>query len=277
MRMEIIQRGYFARPTLDVAQDLIGCRLVHEHPEGARGAAGRGLTDALHEVAKELGSGVAPQGSTVLIVVAAKVDRRARWVKVFGSAATVVCDPPKRTRDITAFACDEAKRQGVSIARGTAEALAERVGPQLLLLRQELAKAALLAGPDQTVTPVHIAAGTSDVAEEPIWDLTDAIGEGRSADALASLAKLMRAGAPPPVVLGSLVSHFRRLLRLCSGAPVQGPPFVRRKLEGQAKRFTSARLLACLRAIHETDMAIKGAGALRPEIALERLVIGLAS
>ena len=73
------------------------------------------------------------------------------------------------------------------------------------------------------------------------------------------------------------MSHFRRLLRVRSGAPVQGPPFVRRKLEGQARRFTPARLLACLRAIHETDTALKGASALRPETALERLVIGLAS
>ncbi len=213
----------------------------------------------------------------MLAVISAKVDKRERWVKAFGSHAFVECDPPRRAREVVSFVRAEAERQGVDIARGVAEALAERVGPQLLLLRQEIAKAALLAGEDQKVTPAHIAAGTGEFAEEPIWDLTDAIGEGRSADALALLAKLMRAGAAPPVMLGSLASHFRRLLRVRSGASVQGPPFVRKKLEGQARGFTLARLLACLRAIHETDTAIKGAGALRPEIALERLVIGLVS
>jgi hypothetical protein len=51
---------------------------------------------------------------------------------------------------------------------------------------------------------------------------------------------------------------------------------VLRKLEAQERRYRSPRLLACLRAIHETDTALKGAGALRPEAALERLVIALA-
>ena len=36
------------------------------------------------------------------------------------------------------------------------------------------------------------------------------------------------------------------------------------------------RLLACLGAIQQTDLALKGAGGLRPELALERLVMGLA-
>ena len=50
-----------------------------------------------------------------------------------------------------------------------------------------------------------------------------------------------------------------------------------KKLEKQARRYTESRLLACLRAIHEADTALKGASALRPELSLERLVIGLSS
>ena len=134
----------------------------------------------------------------------------------------------------------------------------------------------LLAGPGETVSRAHVGVGTTDVAEEPIWDLTDAIGEGRGADALGVLAKLMRAGAPPPVVLGALASHFRRLLRVRAGGKVAAAPFVRRKLESQAGRYSERRLLACLRAIQQTDLALKGAGGLRPELALERLVMGLA-
>jgi hypothetical protein len=101
-------------------------------------------------------------------------------------------------------------------------------------------------------------AAAVDVAEEPVWDLTDAIGDGRGADAVALLARLARGGAAPPLVLGALATHFRRLLRLRSGGNLGLPPFVRRKLEAQAQRYTESRLVACLGAIHETDIALKG-------------------
>jgi DNA polymerase III delta subunit len=52
---------------------------------------------------------------------------------------------------------------------------------------------------------------------------------------------------------------------------------VRRKLESQARRYSERRLLTCLGAIQQTDLALKGAGGLRPELALERLVMGLAA
>jgi DNA polymerase-3 subunit delta len=188
-----------------------------------------------------------------------------------------VCDPPKNRRAMVGFVREEARRQDVRLGRGAAEALAERVGPQLLLLRQEIAKAQLLAGPDAPVTRDLVARSTSDVAEEPIWDLTDAIGEGRSGEALVVLGKLLRAGAPPPVLLGSLANHFRKLLRVRAGESPAGPPFVVRKLEEQAGRYTPARLRLCLDAIHEVDRVLKGQGGLAPDLALERLVMGLSA
>jgi DNA polymerase-3 subunit delta len=238
-----------------------------EDPESSRGGVGEALPQAVAEL-----SGGAP---CVLVVLAAKLDRRARWIKAF-EAGLVDCSAPQRAVEITAFVRSEAERQGVALERGAAELLAERAGPQLLWLRQEIAKLALMAGPDQRVGRAHVAAGTLDAAETPIWDLTDAVGEGRTADALATLARLLSAGAPPMVVLGSLVSHFRRLLRVGSGGQVSAPPFVQRKLAQQARRYGARRLRASIDAIHDTDLALKGAGALRPERALERLVLALA-
>lgn len=243
--------------------------VIVSEPEARRGA--RGLGEALPEAIERALAG----DTCVLVVTASKADRRSRWVKAFGEAV-VDCAAPTRSREIAAFIRSEAERQGVVLGRGVAELLAERTGPQLLLLRNEVAKLALFAG-DGKVTREHVAAGTANLAEAPIWDLTDAIGEGRAADALGVLGRLLSAGAPGPVVLGSLVSHFRRLLRIAHGASVAGPPFVRKKLESQARRYGARRLRSSLDALHQTDLALKGAGALRPELALERLVIALAS
>jgi DNA polymerase-3 subunit delta len=243
-------------------------RLVLVSEPEARGA--RGIAEALPELVAGLDG-----AACVLVAIADRADRRARWVKAFGDAV-VECDAPTRARDLAAFVRGEADRQGVSLGRGVAELLAERTGPQLLLLRHEIAKLALLAGPGQSVTREHVAAGTTALAEAPIWDLTDALGEGRIADALALLTKLQTAGAPGPVILGSLVSHYRRLLRVGHGAAVAAPPFVRKRLESQARRYGTRRLRASLDAIHRTDLALKGEGGLRPDLALERLVLALA-
>ncbi len=248
--------------------------VVIQEPEGRRGSA-RALLDAVADWVGAEEEGGAPETS-VLVVAASKVDKRARWVKAFGKSV-VVCEAPKRARDLAAFIQEEATRQEVSLDRGVAEALADRVGPQLLLLRNEIAKLALLAGPGETVSRAHVGAGTPLSAEEPIWDLTDAIGEGRSADALRVLGRLLAAGEAPPMLLGALVSHFRRLARTAAGAEVPGPPFVRKKLAAQAKRYGPARLRSALGAIQETDLALKGAGVLKPELSLERLVLALAA
>ena len=239
-----------------------------------RRAAGRELCEALAELVPTLDG----EGSTVLVVTASKADRRQRWAKAFAEPCVLVaCDPPKNRRALVAFVRGEAARQEVELAAGAAEALAERVGPQLLMLRQEIAKVALLAGPDAVVTRSHVAESTSDVAEEPIWELTDAIGEGRAAAALRVLDRLLGGGAAPPALLGSLANHFRKLLRVRSGQQPLGPPFVVKKLQSQAGRYTPGRLRKCLDAIHDVDQVLKGRGGLPPTLALERLVMGLSA
>jgi DNA polymerase-3 subunit delta len=246
--------------------------VVLTDPDKGRGSGGKALLDALADTVKRIDA----TSTSVLVVTSERPDRRSRWVKAFADpAAAVDCKAPTDARSLAAFLREEAARQEVTLEADAAGLLAERIGPQLLILRQELGKAALLAGPGQPVERRHVEASTSVLAEQPIWDLTDAIGEGRVSDALGVLARLQAGGAPPPVVLGTLASHFRKLSRVRSGGAVPGPPFVVRKLERQARRFTVPRLRACLGAIHQADLSIKGASTLAPERELERLVLGL--
>lgn len=260
------------RDALHTLPVLSARRLVWlREPEAGR-AGSKGLTDALPEIVAEL-----PE-TAVLVVSASKLDRRSRWVKAFaGPHALVECEAPRGSAALAAFVAGEAGRRGLSLEAGVAELLAERVGSELLVLRQELEKASLLAAPATRLTRAHVEAGVVALAEEPVWDLTDAIGEGRSRDALPLLGRLLRAGTPAPVLVGTLASHFRKLLRLRTGGSVAAPPFVQRKLEQQAGRYTAARLLLALRAIHDADLALKGQGGLTPEIALERLMLGLSA
>jgi DNA polymerase-3 subunit delta len=242
-------------------------------PAEAKGRAGP-LLDALAEAVFE----IRERSDLVLVVTASQADRRERWVRAFTEpTALLSCDPPKGRASLLGFVRGEARRQGLSLEEGVAEIFAERIGPQLLLLRQEIEKAALLAAPARKLSRDHVQRSAIDVAEEPIWDLTDALGQGRGGQALSVLGKLLRSGTPEPVVLGSLASHFRKLLRVRSGGTVAAAPFVVQKLEAQGRRYTTARLVQHLSAIHATDEALKGRGGLAPALALERLVLSLAS
>jgi DNA polymerase-3 subunit delta len=248
-------------------------RLVWLREPSAGRAAWKAVSEALPEIVRDLTGG---SKTTVLVVTAGPLDRRLAWVRAFAGpdAATVDCEAPTGARELAGFVRREAGRQGVRIEAAAVDRLVERVGAHLLRLRSELERAALVAGPGATVAFEHVAE-VADGVEEPVWELTDAIGEGRTADALAVLGKLLGGGAPAPVVLATLAGHLRRLLRVRAGGSVAGPPFVVRKLEAQARRLPLARLLAGLRAVHETDVAVKGQGALAPELALERLVLQL--
>ncbi len=248
-------------------------RLVVLREPGRRRAGGQALLEALADAVADLG----PEAPVVLVVTAASPDRRSRWVKAIARAGALVdCAPPRRSAELLAFIRAEAQRQGVKLGRGAAELLAERIGPQMLVLRQEIAKAALLVEPGEPVDRTRLAAGASDLAEEAIWDLTDAIGEGRTGDALLLLGRMLDRGAPEPVVLGALAAHVRKLVRLVHGGRVAGPPFVVRKLESQARRYRPAHARACLRAVGEVDQMLKGRGGAPPRMALERLVLLLA-
>ena len=248
--------------------------VVLREGEGRGGKLSAGVTELIEAWLSER----AAESSSVLVVVVASADKRTRWVKGFRDpAALVECEAPKGAKELARFLESEARRQGIDLSPQGAGLLADRVGPQLLLLRSELEKAQLLAGAGQRVEADHVAAVVSAVAEEPIWDLTDAIGQGRAAEAADLLARLLVQGAAPPAVLGALASHFRRLVRVGAGESVAGPPFVVRKLEQQARRYPARRLVGCLRAIHRADVDLKGASVLSPSRALEQLVLDLAS
>ena len=248
-------------------------RLVVLREPEARKGRGEGLADALAGALAEL----ARQSQTVLVVSAARIDRRASWVRAFAEpCALVACDPPRGTRAVAAFAAGEARRQGIALGPGAAEALAEAVGPQLLRLKSELEKAVLLAGLGQRVTREHVLAAVSALAEDKIWELGDAAFEGRGADALAVLARLLAAGVPAQVVLAALATQLRKLVRARAGETPSGHPMQVRRIESQARRQTLAKLLAGLRAAEEADERLKGRGALPAALVLERLVLALA-
>ena len=240
-------------------------------PDRRRGATGAELQEAIAQALNVL----ADQRETVLVVLAEKADRRTRWVKAFSDPATrIECDAPTQARSLEAFARREAKRQGVSIEDSAVSLLCDRIGPQLMVLRQEIAKLALWVGEGETVTNQHAADSVVSIADQPVWDLTDAIAAGDPGQAVAVLARVRAAGGVDLATLGALASHFRKLAQAKAGT-LSAAPFVVRRAQQQARKYSAYALRRCLERIHQADTGLKGKGALPGPLVLEDLVIDL--
>ncbi|MDG2050445.1 MAG: DNA polymerase III subunit delta [Myxococcota bacterium] len=245
--------------------------VVLADPDRRRGASGTDLQEAIAEAVSEL----AEQRETIFVVLAAKADRRTRWVKAFSDpAARIECDAPTQARSLEAFVRREAKRQRVSIEDSAVSLLCERIGPQLMVLRQEIAKLALWVGEGEAVTNQHAADSVVSIADQPVWDLTDAIATGDPGRAVAVLARVRAAGSVDLATLGALASHFRKLAQAKAGT-LSAAPFVVRRAEEQARRYSAYGLRRCLERIHHADTGLKGKGSLPGPMVLEDLVIDL--
>lgn len=110
-----------------------------------------------------------------------------------------------------------------------------------------------------------------------IFDLTDAISKGDSAEALRLLHLLWSNKEPSQIILTMLARHFKQLLcahewaqsELVKGLSVQ--PFVAKRLKEQQGRFTVSMLESLYDACYQADYGIK-TGKMDDNLALEILL-----
>jgi DNA polymerase-3 subunit delta len=190
----------------------------------------------------------------------------------------------------------EARRRGLSLAAGTARALAERIGGfvdlndverrhQTRIAAVELDKLALYRG-DAPITSDDVHALVAEAVPGSVWAFTDAIGERRVALALELLGRLLEE-TPEPVLLAVLHRRVRELLelgdrlaggeRLAMAAKAMGiaSEFRAQTLAAQARLWTTEALTSALDGLVELDAMVKGAPGSGQDEAQRRLAFSL--
>ena len=195
-----------------------------------------------------------PERQTVLVLVAtAAVDRRSRLYKLLTKQATLVdCGVLEDQADAERWVQARVARARVAIEPAAARLLATRAGTDLKRLRGDLDRLLLYALGQSTITvdDVKQIAGPATLQDD--WAMTNAIEQGRTAEALRQLALTLDAGAPPEKILGQLAWLVRTKF------PAIAP----------------GHLVAAVESVFRTDLDLKrSAGA--PRILLERLVVEL--
>lgn len=227
----------------------------------------------------------APSPDSCVVLVAEKVDGRAKLAKAARDAGIWFEAESPRLYEMPAIAQREAERRGHALSEEGAQALADALGADLAALDDAIERLSLFVGAGEPIGAREVETCVAHVRTESVWSLVDAVGERNARKALGAAASLLGDREPPLRILALVARQLRILAKLraelASGLKPQeatqragAPPFKARELSAMAKRFDDAQLARAFRVIAETDVALKGSKVPGARV-LERAVLEL--
>lgn len=239
--------------------------------------------------------------ATLLLEVAAWPGNTRLAKAVAATGLTVSCQAPDRGQELAAFnrrlstwLISVAKRDfQCELAANAVEQLIELLPSEAGVLYQEVARLALLGGGKIDAQLVRQHVGGWRVRQT--WDMIDAAADGRAADALAQLDRLLAAGEEAHGLLPQMASTLRRFalavrlfergearrqsITLRAALQQAGvPPFKLGDAERQLRHIGRPRARQLYRWLLTADLAIKGhsSGKEQARRVLEMLILRLA-
>jgi DNA polymerase-3 subunit delta len=229
----------------------------------------------------------APAATGVLVLIVNSWPASTRLAKMIDANGTIVCKAPAASRlpEWCARWCES--QHGKQLAAPAAQLLVELVGPEMGLLDQELAKLAAYVGEAARIDSRDVDKLVGQSRAEEVWTILDAIGAGKTGEALAVLDRLFEQGNAPEAVLGAFSYQLRQLARAArlhaQGKPLPAAlaeagvqPWRIEKVQAQMRHLGRRRLARLYDWLLEVDLGMKGSSQLPKEVLLERLTVRLA-
>lgn len=210
-----------------------------------------------------------------------------RLYKLVGNDAAIACKAPAAFRLPQWCMQWCPAHHGKQIANHAASLLVDLVGPEMGQLDQEMEKLAIYVGERQKIEAGDVDRLVGQSRTENTWKIFDAIGAGRSDEALGMLDRFLEQGEDPMRLLGAFSLQLRRLAQAARLA-LQGkttsmalgevgiPPFAIKGAEQQLRHLGRKRALRLYDRLLEIDVGLKGGSPLPPRILLERFIVELA-
>jgi DNA polymerase-3 subunit delta len=177
--------------------------------------ANESVKAAMKDLASVLEEGHA--GDSVLVITARGMDKRSAFYKLAASRFEVrefmlpekAYQLEQHGRGVIARVL---KEKGIMADPATVELLLERVGSDSRQIAMELEKLALYLGERRQATAQDVQAVVSRSLTSVTWDLQDALGERRLADALEILRDLLANREAPIRIMMAVMTRMRDLL-----------------------------------------------------------------
>jgi DNA polymerase-3 subunit delta len=221
-----------------------------------------------------------PCDLTLLILVAAQVDRRMKFFRSCEKNAVIVECPELRRHEAVRWAVNEARQRGKTVDSAAAERLVERAGTRLGDVANAVTLVCNYVGDAPAVHVADIEAACADVAEEEIWALTDAIAVSDTNKAVHVLRRLIELGRNESEVEFKVLGTLNWLLKTAymAAIPQSGrvKPFLANKVRPLADKLGREKFRDAFALLMDTDILFRSTGVDRG-LALELLVIKLAA
>lgn len=206
--------------------------------------------------------------------------------------AEVVGPDSEKTIDVLAAELEEAQ---LTLGKGAAKVAADRLGDDAGRAAGLVEVLSSAFGPGANLSEADIEPYLGEAGSVPVFQLANAIEDGKIANALSILDRLLTvtsARQPKPMhplqVLGLLTSRYRKLLRL-DDPNIRTTKDAHAALGGKGSTFPAQKALEASSALgtdglrkaidslHRADLDLKGASAMPENTVLEVLVARLAA
>lgn len=219
-----------------------------------------------------------PNESTILLLIANKVDKRTKFYKACAKSGAIVECPAMNQGEVLQWVQGEAKARGRTIGLDAVRALVDRAGTHLSDVDNALTNVINFVGEnDAPITAEDVNTACADVAEEEIWALTDAIAASRPGEALTALRRLSDLGKHPDEIIGT-INWLLKSAYAVAIAP--GEPnisrFVAQKVTPLTQKLGTAKLRSAFALCTDTQFMMRSTG-VDSGLALELLVVKLAA
>jgi DNA polymerase-3 subunit delta len=225
-----------------------------------------------------------PTSSTVLVLVATKLDRRFRLAQVIEKRAHVISVEGLAPSALPDWVRQRFAAHDLQAEPQACELLVQLVGDALLDLRNEVDKVALRHAGSQRIGAEAVTSTVGNYRQEEIWAVNRELRADNMSGFLQALARILDVDDDPIRMVAVLARQVSNLLRLKllqdRGVRSPGdlarrlevPPFVIPDLAAQAGSFSRKQLALWLRNLQQADVQMKSL-ALPPRWQLERALV----
>ena len=221
--------------------------------------------------------------STCFIFVETEIDKRSRLYKEVKKYGRIVEFGTQKEDTLVKWILGMLKKEGRNITKETLQSFLTKTGSDMQLIKNELDKLIAYTEGRDVITTGDVEHVCVAQTTNKIFDMVNAIAEGKQKEALELYEDLLSLKEPPMRILFLIARQFNQLyqlkLLLKEGMPGSEiakqagiMPFAMKKYQAQAKSFTEEELRAAVEECVASEEAVK-TGVMNDRMSVELLIM----